>query len=204
MTSGPKSGKWRQAINKVRRVTVAAVAFSALCFTAPNTYAQDVKPLHAAVVDSTRIQAEALVWKDLRVKFKAENDRMVEELRKTQAALEEEGRALSEQQSILAPEAFAAKRDEFEAKLRQQNQVMGQRKQILESALNEAQRRISEQMQQIVVEIADEMNLNLVLDGARNKSAIVFARQDIDITEDIIKRLDERLQQVNFTPIVEK
>ena len=204
MTSGPKSGKWRQAINKVRRVTVAAVAFSALCFTAPNTYAQDVEPLHAAVVDSTRIQAEALVWKDLRVKFKAENDRMVEELRKTQAALEEEGRALSEQQSILAPEAFAAKRDEFEAKLRQQNQVMGQRKQILESALNEAQRRISEQMQQIVVEIADEMNLNLVLDGARNKSAIVFARQDIDITEDIIKRLDERLQQVNFTPIVEK
>ncbi|NMM44029.1 OmpH family outer membrane protein [Rhodospirillaceae bacterium KN72] len=204
MTSGLKSGKWRQSIITMRNATAAALALSTVCFAAPQSFAQDVEPLHAAVVDSTRIQAEALVWKDLRVKFKAENDRMVEELRKTQSELEEEGRALSEQQSILAPEAFAAKRDEFEAKLRKQNQVMGQRKQILESALNEAQRRISEQMQEIVVEIADEMNLNLVLDGARNKSAIVYARADIDITKDIIKRLDERLQKVNFTPIVEK
>lgn len=203
MISGRKSGPCRLMFRTIRNTTVASLALGVLCFTAPQSFAQDIEPLHAAVVDSTRIQAEALVWKDLRVKFKAENDKMVEELRKTQAALEEEGRALAEQQSILAPDAFASKREEFEAKLRQQNQVMGQRKQILESALNEAQRRISEQMQEIVVQIADEKDLNLVLDAARNKSAIVYAREDIDITEEIINRLDERLQKVNFTPIVE-
>ena len=49
-------------------------------------------------------------------------------------------------------------------------------------------------MAEVAKEIADERGINLIL----LKATIVLASRELDITEDALQRLDQRLPSVNF------
>lgn len=187
----------------IRRIQMACLLVSAVCVgmaSLPATaLAQTVPEAKIAVLDIQKVEKTALVWMDLQKKFRAENDAMLENLRKIQAELEAEGKDLSQQQAILAPEVFATKRAEFEEKIRHTNQVAARNKQVLEQALVEARDHIVQKVREIVVTLSDEQGLNLILDRAVGDPTIILARPELEITNEVIKRLDATLQTVNFT-----
>ena len=163
------------------------------------SYAQDVAAPKIAVLDVPEIERRALVWQDLRAKFKQANEATLTELRQMQASLEEDGKALQQQQAILSADAFAAKRKEFEERLQQSNKKAAERKQAMEKALAEAKGQIVTYYREIVGEIATSNGINLILDRSVGDPTIVLATDDIEITDIVIERLDKRVQTIDFT-----
>tara|TARA_R100001143_G_scaffold14121_2_gene16146 strand:- start:32386 stop:32982 length:597 start_codon:yes stop_codon:yes gene_type:complete len=163
------------------------------------SYAQDVAAPKIAVLDVPEIERRALVWQDLRAKFKQANEATLTELRQMQASLEEDGKALQQQQAILSADAFAAKRKEFEERLQQSNKKAAERKQAMEKALAEAKGQIVTYYREIVGEIATSNGINLILDRSLGDPTIVLATDDIEITDIVIERLDKRVQTIEFT-----
>ncbi len=163
------------------------------------SYAQDVAAPKIAVLDVPEIERRALVWQDLRAKFKQANEATLTELRQMQASLEEDGKALQQQQAILSADAFAAKRKEFEERLQQSNKKAAERKQAMEKALAEAKGQIVTYYREIVGEIATTNGINLILDRSLGDPTIVLATDDIEITDIVIERLDKRVQTIEFT-----
>jgi Skp family chaperone for outer membrane proteins len=174
-----------------------AVGYSAAGM--PSSYAQDVAAPKIAVLDVPEIERRSLVWQDLRVKFKKANEATLNELRQMQAGLEEDGKALQQQQAILSAEAFAAKRKEFEERLQQSNKKAAARKQAMEKALAEAKGKIVGYYREIVGEIATTNGINLILDRSVGDPTVVLATEDIEITDIVIERLDKKVQTVDFT-----
>lgn len=173
------------------------VGYSAV--TPAISYAQDVAAPKIAVLDVPEIERRALVWQDLRAKFKQANEATLTELRQMQASLEEDGKALQQQQAILSADAFAAKRKEFEERLQQSNKKAAERKQAMEKALAEAKGQIVTYYREIVGEIATSNGINLILDRSLGDPTIVLATDDIEITDIVIERLDKRVQTIEFT-----
>ena len=151
------------------------------------------------MLDVPEIERRALVWQDLRAKFKQANEATLTELRQMQASLEEDGKALQQQQAILSADAFAAKRKEFEERLQQSNKKAAERKQAMEKALAEAKGQIVTYYREIVGEIATSNGINLILDRSLGDPTIVLATDDIEITDIVIERLDKRVQTIEFT-----
>jgi len=187
-------------LSRVRQIK-GLMCFAVLAFGVffnTSLHAQSVAPVKLAVLDAPRIEQEAVAWKDLRDKFKTANDAVLAELREIQGQLQKEGQDLQQQQAILSSEAFNQRRTEYEAKVQQSNQMAQKRRQDLEKALIEARQQIFKHFRTIVVEIAEEQDINLVLDRSSGDATIVFASSEIEITEEIIKRLDQRISTVEF------
>lgn len=178
---------------------VGLIAFGLGVSGPTTTYAQNVAAPKIAVLDVPEIERRALVWQDLRVKFKKANEATLAELRQMQASLEEDGKALQQQQAILSADAFAAKRKEFEERLQQSNKKAAERKQAMEKALAQAKGQIVTYYREIVGEIASTNGINLILDRSLGDPTIVLATDDIEITDVVIERLDKRVQTIEFT-----
>jgi Skp family chaperone for outer membrane proteins len=175
------------------------LAFATLAVPQAPVVAQELAPARIAVLEMRRIEAEALAWKDLRTKFQQANERILGELRGIQEGLEQEGQELQQQQAILAPEAFEERRQAFEQRLQGINQQAAQRRQALEKALFEARTQIIDQIQQIVLDISEEQGLNLIMDRSNADPTIVLAKPEIEITQEVIRRLDARITSVQFS-----
>ena len=188
--------RMRQAAIVLCGFAIAAMVFG-IAGAGP-LYAQTVQPVKLAVLDAPRIEQEAVVWQDLRDKFKSANDAVLGELREIQNQLQKEGQDLQQQQAILSSEAFNQRRLEYEAKVQQSNQLAQTRRQDLEKALVQARQQIFKHFRTIVVEISEEQGLNLILDRSSGDATIVFASSEIEITEEIIRRLDQRISTVEF------
>ncbi len=181
----------------VRTVRTVIVAIMVAC-SAP-AFAQDIPPAKIAIVEMQRIQNEASAWKDLSQKLKAAQEKVLQELAPQQTALEEEAKALQQQQAILAPEAFEGKVAEFEQKRREMVQQSNERRQAVERALVDSRNLIISAIRDILVGITEEKGYNLILDQSNADPTIVVASPDINITDTVIKRLNEKLPTVEFS-----
>lgn len=190
------SGRWNKAVASV----VLAFALTTAAIV-PLAHAQSVAPAKIAVIKMNTLERDALAWKDLRTKFQAENQKVVDELRAAQETFESERESLIQQQTILAPDAFTVKREEFEARFRNMSQQAALRKQALEQALLQSRSEIIGVIREIVVGIADEQGLNLILDASNADPTIILSRPEIEITDIVLKALDQRLSAVSFTVV---
>jgi outer membrane protein len=195
-TADAPSSAYRDLITGLCLLLAAAVWL----FGQP-AHAQDIAPAKIAVIKMQTLEREALAWKDLRAKFQAENDKVVAELRAAQATFESEREALLQQQAILAPDAFTAKREEFEARFRNMSQQTALRQQALERALLQSRAEIIEVVREIVVGIAEAQGLNLILDASSADPTIVLSKPEIEITDTVLRELDSRLSAVSFTVV---
>lgn len=179
--------------------TVFAVFVAVASMISAPAGAQDIPPVKIAIVEMQRIQNEASAWKDLSQKLKAAQEKVLQELQPQQAALEEEAKALQQQQAILAPDAFETKVAVFEQKRREMVQESNARRQAVERALVESKNQIIKEIRDILVGLTEEKGYNLVLDQSNTDPTIVVASPEINITDAVIKRLDQKLPTVQFS-----
>jgi len=151
-----------------------------------------------AVLEMGRVEREAVAYQDLGTKFRAANEALLTELRGIQASLEADGQELAAQQAILSPEAFEQKRIEFEQRLQSSNEQANLRRQALETALIESRNAVVGVLREVMEEIATEYDLNLILDRSSNDPTVLYTAPGIEITAQVLSRLDARIQTVDF------
>lgn len=106
---------------------------------------------------------------------------------------------LAQQRAALTPEAYQQRIREFQAQVVEVQRQVQLRKRALDEAFTAAMGDVRQALVSVVAEIAEERRIKLVL----FKSQIVIAEKALDISDETLKRLDERLPSVavNLPPL---
>ena len=125
---------------------------------------------------------------DKREQYQADIQGLEETLRSTEGAL-------AKQKSVLSEEAFAEKRKSFEKDIIEAQKDIQRKRMALERAFNEAMSKLRAELVKIVAEMADEKGVDLVL----SRQHVVIVDSDLDLTEQAMKALDEKVKNVEVT-----
>jgi outer membrane protein len=181
-------------------VTLLALAISTSSYAAgPAAAPPAAQPISVIVVDSHRVLAESKAGKaiDTQMQAKATSyDKSFAQEEQDLAAVEQE---LRRQQTILAQDAFAAKAKDFDQRVYDARRKVQASKLELSRAQNTAENALMKTVLQILNDLAKERGANLVLD----KSVVVMFDNAYDVTDEVIKRLDDKLptMTVSFVPV---
>jgi len=154
--------------------------------------AQQLPAAVAAVIDYQRILRDAAAARSIRDQIEVRRKAYQEEISKEEQRLHEADKAFAKQRSVLTPEAFADKRREFEQEVAEVQRMVQERRRALDDASAIALNEVKKALIEVVTSIADERGFNLVLPS----SEVLFFSRRIDLTEEVLAKLDAHLPDV--------
>lgn len=146
-----------------------------------------------AVIDGQRINREAAALKNARQQLEQYRFNFQSEIAKEEEKLRAEEQEIARQRSILTPEVFEQRRQAFQSKVIELQKRIQERSQSLEKMLNGVREQVTLQVVEILKELAKERGFNMVLDRAQVQ---IVVGENIEITPEVLKRLDQRLPTV--------
>jgi outer membrane protein len=159
--------------------------------------AQKLPTTVAAVIDYQRILRDAAAAQSIRKQIEARRQAYQEEISKEEQRLHEADKAFAKQRSVLSTEAFAEKRRDFEQDVAEVQRLVQERRRELDSMAAAALNEVKEALIEIVTSIAEERGFNLVLPS----SEVLFFARSLDLTEEVLAKLDARLPQVQLSEV---
>lgn len=173
-------------------LVMAVLVMSQGAVLAADAPAAPASPL--AVIDLSRVIDASAVGKDLQAKFKAKKDSLQKEASGYEKDLQTKEQTLLADRKSLDDKAFAEKKKSFEMDLKKKREVILQKNMDLEKAKNIALKNIQDNVARICAKLAEEKKIQAVLD----RTAVVIAQESLDITGDVIKKLDETMKTVDL------
>jgi outer membrane protein len=176
-------------MNKIALVGILGV--SLLIFAASEVVAEEMvgKVGKIGIVDLSRAVNESEQGK----KAKAELEVVV---KKKQEALDEKGKALEKlkaeiekQGSVMSAEARKHKEDDLDRLTREYQRGLTDSQTEVRKKESELTGNIVKELRRIINDVANEEKYDLVLDN--NPALVAYVNKGIDITDEVIKKLDE-------------
>ena len=161
--------------------------------------AQDVAPPVIIIVDVQQILRDSLVAKNVQAQMTQRTDRYTKEVSDQENALRQTQDELERQRTVLSPDAFNAKMRDFQQRYDTLDHGVQMTRQALQQAFNDAMTKVENTALQIISDIAAERKANLVV----TKAAVLFTAPGLDITQDVIRRLDAKLPDVPLAAVQE-
>ncbi|HSA82663.1 MAG TPA: OmpH family outer membrane protein [Geminicoccaceae bacterium] len=180
------------------RSLVAGAALATALATAAlsdEAQAQTLPPTVAAVIDYQRILRDAVAARSIRDQIEVRRKAYQEEISKEEQRLHEADKEFAKQRSLLTAEAFTEKRREFEQEVAEVQRLVQERRRELDNVAAVALDQVKEALIEVVTSIADERGFNLVLPS----SEVLFFARRIDLTEEVLAKLDSRLPDVRVS-----
>ena len=192
---------WR--VSTAGGTVIALVALAVAAWLQPwqqqDAAAQKLPTTIAAVIDYQRILRDAAAARSIREQIEARRKAYQEEISKEEQRLHEADKEFAKQRSVLSPEAFAEKRREFEQDVAEVQRMVQERRRELDRMSAAALNEVKEALIEIVTSIAEERGFNLVLPS----SEVLFFARSLDLTEEVLAKLDARLPQVQLSAVAE-
>jgi outer membrane protein len=160
--------------------------------------AQQLPTTVAAVIDYQQVLRDASAARSIREQIEVRRKAYQEEISAQEGRLREAEQALAKQRSLLAPEAFAEKRREFEKEVAEVQRLVQERRRELDRISAVALNEVKQALIEIVTALAEERGFNLVLPS----SEVLFFARRIDLTEEVMAELDARLPKVDVPTTV--
>jgi outer membrane protein len=145
-----------------------------------------------AVLDIGKIRREAASVKSIREQIINHQNNIQGEIQKEQDALRTAQQELAKKQTLLAPEAFAEERKNFEQRVVGMQQMVQQRRRSLEEAQNKAMNEVEKALNEIVAKLAEKNDYDIIF----RFSQVVYVKIQHDITGEVLKSLDQKLPTV--------
>ena len=147
------------------------------------------------VVNQAKIIAESKAGKDLNEKAKQLNESIQAELQKESAAIRKEEEEIKAMQEMFTPEVREQRIERWKKRV-QDYQISTQRLQAeLEQTIVKSRREeLVTAVEPIYQDIIKERNATIMVD----RSTLIYASPDIDVTSEVIKRLDDKIKTVKF------
>ncbi|KZD07198.1 hypothetical protein AUP43_10350 [Oceanibaculum pacificum] len=145
-----------------------------------------------AFIDVQGVLRASEAARTIRDQIEVQRSTYQEEISRQERELRAAEQELAQQRGVLDPEAFQQRRQQFEQRVVEvQRGVQGKKRQ-LDEAYGQAMEQVRIALVEIVADIAKERKATAIL----SKSAIVLAEKGIDISEEALKRLNQRLTSV--------
>ena len=156
--------------------------------------AQNAEGQGIGVIDAQRIYREATAVKALQQLIDQQRNVFQGELRDKEKALRDADQELARQRTILSADAYSKRRNELEGQVAAlQNEVRG-RKEKLDKVFAEGMQQVRAALVAVSTEIAEQRKLFLLLE----KSSVVLVRPDLELTEEALQKLNQRLPKVTL------
>lgn len=157
------------------------------------------KSFPIAVIDMQYIVAKstaAVKVRDYLENMKAEFGK---EIKSEEESLKQMQEELSSQRSILPPDEFTLLENDFRKKVENLQKIVAEKNQLLENILTQSVQNIQTEAINIITTIGKEKGLALALDT----SSVVIAADSINISANVIERLNTNLPEVDMNKIME-
>lgn len=161
---------------------------------APSAVAPMATPV-IAIVDVQRILQESLAAQSVRNQLEAQRSRFqsqISEEEKNLRAMEDE---LKQNHDKMAADSFGAREQKLREKFTTVERDVQARRRALDQAFNDSMGIVRTNLLEVVQTIAKERTANLVL----LKQQVLWHDATLDITDDVLTRLNTRLPKVEVT-----
>ena len=162
---------------------------------AGNIKADTVKkfePVSLAVVDFRGVLAKSNAAVSVRKQLDIERNKYKEEFADIEKKLRIAQQKLSKQRAIVTAEAFEKRARELKDKAREAQKRAQATNQLLKKSFDQSMDEIRKHLLKIIAEVAEETGAGVVL----FRSAIVIAVKKLEISQEVLKRLNEKLPAV--------
>lgn len=149
-----------------------------------------------AVVDLLAVERDSRVGKDIARQLQEYSRGLQNDFQKSQDQFRKEEEDLKRQQSVLTPDAFGAKRKQFEDRWAEVQRQYQTRQQSLQKVATNASTQVRQELRKIVNGLSREMGFSLLVD----RTTTVYAADSLDITKTVVQRLDQTLPALQVQP----
>ena len=168
---------------------VAAVLLAGALLLPITATAADLK---IAILDVERVRRTASAVKAIHSQLSQHVDAYRSDTQKEEQDIRAAQEELARKRTVLSPEAYADERRKLEEQLVGAQGRVQERRQALERVNAEAMQQVQGVLESIVAEVASEQHLTLIL----RKDQVVFLSPDLEITDQVLERLDRALPTV--------
>jgi Skp family chaperone for outer membrane proteins len=166
-----------------------------LCLLAAPAVAQEPQGTVIAVADVQRLLRESLAGASLESQLNELRSRLADGVADREQVLRQREQELQGQMNILAPEVFAERRRAFEEDVVALQQEVRDRQRKLDEAYGEGLNQIRQVIIDILQQMVEERGYDLILPQAQ----ILVGSRDLDITDDVLTELNNRIPSVTIT-----
>ena len=178
------------------RARALAVALALAC-AAAGARAQPAPPQPViVVVDMTQIMREAKAAKDVQAQVERQMNAYSREVEQEEAELKKLRDDLERQRTALAPEVFNQRSQEYQQRYVALDRDVQGKRQALQQSYSDAMTRVENVAMQIIADVAKERKATMVV----AKAALLYMNDGMDVTQDVTRRLDEKLPTMAVVP----
>ena len=149
-----------------------------------------------AIVDIQRVLNDAAAAQSIRSQMESFRVEYLAEITEQENKLREDDQELARQRTILSPEAFAEREREFRLRVDAVQQRVQAISRALDARFSESMNLVRETMIPIFAELTRERGINVIV----AKTQIIFASRTLDVTDEVIRRVDLALPDVAIAP----
>ena len=173
---------------------VGAVGFSAIA--AAQTPAAALTPPTVAVVDQQRVLVESAAGRSIQAQLEVESRKFRDQYTRLEDELKTAENDIVRQRAVLSPEAMNEKQQELQRKRAEDQRIIQERQEALTKGQKDAVDVVGDNMRDIIQQISAERHIGMVL----NKGVVLsMADKNMDITDDVVQRLNTKLPSVAVT-----
>jgi len=149
------------------------------------------------IVNQAQVLAESRAGQSIQQQVQAMQAGVKSELEAQAASIEKEGTDLEKQKDLLSQEVLQQRARNLMGRQQQFQGLREVRARELQIAQQRALAQIGEELEPILKEIVDKRGATLLLD----RSAVMYAANDTDVTDEVLKRLDKELKSVKVEKV---
>lgn len=152
-----------------------------------------------AVIDFQYVVKESAAGKSVRAQIDLRQQEFQAEIRPIQQELEKIQAEFGNRLPGAGDAEFTAKRKAMRERVNELQRLIQERKRELDDMFNNGMHQVDLALVAVLKELADERGINLILNAGRGRGLVLFAENQIVITDEALRLLDARLPKVVLT-----
>ena len=145
-------------------------------------------------LDFKYILNESIAGKKAQNSLKTKLDNGIKNLKIKEKKLQEEEKKIIQQKKIIKPEEYKSKVDSLRSKVSNLQKERNKLLQDVATQRSKARSELLKNLNPIIEEYMKEKNFRMVVD----KKSLLLADQNLDITKDIMDKLNKKLKSINI------
>lgn len=153
-------------------------------------------PPTVAVVDMQRVLVESAAGRSIQTQLEGERRKIRDQVSKLDDELKTGENELRRQRSVMSPDAVNQQAQALQRKQADAQRLVQDRQEAFSKGQNDAVNVVGDNMKDIVQQISAERHIGLVV---RKEVVLSMSDKNMDITDDVIQRLNTKLPTVTVT-----
>jgi Skp family chaperone for outer membrane proteins len=145
-----------------------------------------------AALNVRKILEESAAGKSIHAALKEKRDALQKEADSLEKKMRERQQELIKGRKDMKAEEFEAKKKVFESEFVKANETIRKKVTELDKQRKQALHTLQENIAQVAADIADERKIQIVVD----RELVVIVDQSLDLTDEALKRLDEKVKTI--------